>query len=87
MAIVPETKLAMAARHVAAGRKVVIRQRALVAKQKIAGRDTLDSETLLYQFERTLAIFESDLRRIEMESAGRAVTAYGRQPPDQGHLQ
>jgi hypothetical protein len=86
MAIVPETKLAMAARHVAAGRKVVIRQRALVAKQK-AGRDKLDSETLLDQFERTLAIFESDLRGIEMESAGRAVTAYGRQPPDQGHLQ
>lgn len=70
MPIVPESKLAMAARHVAAGRKVVVRQRALVAKQKKTGRDTLDSETLLGQFERTLAIFENDLRWIELESVG-----------------
>jgi hypothetical protein len=63
--MVPESKLAMAARHVAAGRKVVVRQRALVARQKTAGHDTFLSERLLGQFERSLLIFESHLREVE----------------------
>ena len=82
-----ESKLAMAARHVAEGRKVVARQRALIAKQKLSGADTFDSEKLLVQFERKLAIFEDHLREIEIESAGQTAGGYqqGRQPaPLQG---
>jgi hypothetical protein len=70
-----ESKRILAARHVAEGRKVVARQRALIAKQKEAGRDTLHSENLLAQFEHTLAIFEDHLREIETESAGQRTVA------------
>ena len=69
-----ESKIAMAARHVAEGRMVVARQRSLIARQKQSGANTFDSEKLLVQFQRTLAIFEDHLREIEMESA-RQITA------------
>jgi hypothetical protein len=65
-----ESKRALAARHVAEGRKIVARQRLLIAKQKEAGRETTHSENLLAQFERTLAVFEDHLQEIEAESAG-----------------
>jgi hypothetical protein len=66
--LITESKQAQARRHVAEGRWIVTRQRALVAGQKQAGRDTLLSENLLAQFERTLSIFEHDLRAIEQDS-------------------
>lgn len=57
-----ETKLEQAARHVMEAKRIVARQRALIAKQKEGGRDTDAAEALLAQFERTLAIFEADLK-------------------------
>lgn len=51
-------------RHVKEGKRIVARQRELIAREKRAGRDTADSEILLSQFERTLAIFESDLMAV-----------------------
>ena len=70
-----ESKLALAARHVAEGKKVVARQRALIARQQQAGRDTFYSENLLDQFERTLSIFEDHLRQIEAETGAAHVIA------------
>ena len=47
------------------GRRIVAQQRELIVREKKAGRDTTLSEGLLSQFERTLAIFEADLRAIQ----------------------
>jgi len=66
-----EGKLAQAARHVTEGRLIVARQCALISKQKQGGFDTFDSERLLEQFERSLAIFEDHLQKI-MQAAGAA---------------
>jgi len=63
--VITETKLAMASRHVAEGRRVVERQRALISSQRKAGLDTSASEKLLNLFESTQAIFEDDLRAAE----------------------
>jgi hypothetical protein len=52
---------AQANRHVVDGRRVVERQRALIARQKARGHDTQQSEGLLAQFERSQEMFESDL--------------------------
>ena len=64
--MIAESKRVRATRHVTEGRQVVARQRELVAIQKKAGQETFVSEGLLAQFERTLAIFEEDLRAIEL---------------------
>jgi len=66
---VTESKLAQAARHVAEGRRIVDRQRALVARLKEAGLDAFNAKDLLGQFERTLAVFEDDLRRFTRENS------------------
>src|SRR5262249_51859187 len=59
-----EGKLAQVARHVTEGRLIVARQCALISKQKQGGFGTFDSERLLEQFERSLAIFEDHLQKI-----------------------
>jgi hypothetical protein len=51
--VITETKLAMASRHVAKGRRVVERQRALIASQRKAGLNTSAAEKLLDLFETT----------------------------------
>jgi len=61
---VVETRLAMAERHVREGRRTIERQRELIASQTARRVDTVASEALLQSFERSLAIFEDDLRRI-----------------------
>src|ERR1051326_3718091 len=63
-----ESRRAMAERHVQEGRRTVERQRELVARQKAFGHDTTASETLLGQFERTLAGFEEHLDSIRKET-------------------
>ncbi len=60
----PETPLVMAARHVAAGRKIVARQREMIARLKRSGRRTEDHERLLQQFENSLAVFEQHEREL-----------------------
>jgi hypothetical protein len=42
-------------------RRIVARQRQIVARRKTAGHQATESERLLWQFERTLAIFEQEL--------------------------
>jgi hypothetical protein len=61
--VTTETKLA--SRHVAEGRRVVERQRALITSQRKTGLNTGASEKLLGPFERTQAIVEDDLRAAE----------------------
>jgi hypothetical protein len=59
-----ESKLAQATPHVVEGRRIVARQRALIAKERAAGQDTA-AEEVLVQFEKSLAIFEADLLAIQ----------------------
>jgi hypothetical protein len=65
--VIVESKLVQATRHVAKGRRIVAAQHALVAKKRAAGQDTAVAEDVLAQFERSLAIFESDLLAIQKE--------------------
>jgi hypothetical protein len=58
---------AEAARHVTSGNRIIERQRALIARRKALGENTEQSESLLTAFERSQAIFEADLRRIDSE--------------------
>jgi hypothetical protein len=55
--VATETKLEQATRHVREGRRIVARQRALIAKQD--AHNTEAAENLLAQFERTLEILRS----------------------------
>jgi hypothetical protein len=63
--MISKRKLEEALRHVMDGRRIVSQQRQLIAEQKAAGYDTLFAEQILNQFERTLAIFEDDLRELQ----------------------
>ena len=56
--------LAIAQSHVQEGREVVTRQRRIIAQRKTVGLDTRDAESVLADFERTLATFEEDLQAI-----------------------
>jgi len=62
-----ENRLAMAEGHVEEGRRIVARQRDLIARQRALGRDTDVSEWLLSQFKRSLVAFEQDLQSIRDE--------------------
>jgi hypothetical protein len=55
----------MALRHVESGRRIVDRQRALVARRKALGVNTDVSESLLEAFKRSQAIFEDDLADLD----------------------
>jgi hypothetical protein len=65
---VPQSKLEIIVQHVQGARKIVDRQRRLVADRMAAGRDTAAAEQLLREFERTLAIFEGELADAEKNS-------------------
>jgi hypothetical protein len=65
---VPQSKLEIIVQHVQGARKIVGRQRRLVADRMAAGRDTAAAEQLLREFERTLAIFEGELADAEKNS-------------------
>ena len=70
-----ESRLRMAARHVEEGRRIVERQRRLIADQQARGKNTERSQWLLATFELTQAAFEDDLaslrRERPLQSAGR----------------
>ena len=57
--------LAIAQSHVQEGREIVARQRRIIAQRQVAGLDTRDAESVLREFERTLATFEEDLQAIQ----------------------
>ena len=63
-----EDRLIMAERHVREGRLTVARQRELVARQKALGLDTARSQSLLAEFEHSLADFEQHLDSIRNET-------------------
>ena len=60
-----ETLGEMALRHVTTGRRIVAAQRRRIELLRIDGRDSTASEVLLARYERSLAIFEDDLERME----------------------
>ena len=60
----PEDRHALAKRHVETGRRIIERQRQIVAETKARKVDSTQAEELLAQFERTQAIFEDDLALI-----------------------
>lgn len=57
----------LACRHVAGGRQVIDRQRAIINRQRAHALDSRDAERLLEAFERSQAIFEDDLDRVWQE--------------------
>ena len=61
---VDESPLIQAVRHVAEGRRIIVRQRALIERLRASGHSTLRSEDTLDLFLRSQAIFEDDERRI-----------------------
>jgi len=62
-----QSRLSDAARHVRDGRRIVAEQKARILQMGSSGLDTDQAESLLDVFERTQAIFESDLRNVEAE--------------------
>jgi hypothetical protein len=61
-------RYAAACRHVIGGRRVIQCQHDLIERKKTQGHDAAQSEELLADFERSQAIFEADLERIEKQS-------------------
>lgn len=64
-------------RHVSTGRLVLSRQRKVIADLKEHGRSTKQSEEILETFERSQAIFESDLGKIEKERTSHRLFQFG----------
>ena len=64
-----QDRLRVAARHVAIGRRIVARQRALVVRLEENGYSTVEADRTLDLFEQTLAIFEDHYRDILNETA------------------
>jgi hypothetical protein len=62
-----ESDLAMATRHVATGKQIIAKHRALIVKLKAAGASTLDAEYTLDVFLSTLRIFEDHERQLREE--------------------
>jgi hypothetical protein len=57
--------------HVRRGREIVEGQRKLIERIRASGTPTAEHEELLTLFVGTLAIFESELERLEREKRGR----------------
>ncbi len=66
-----ESKVEIAFRHVVQGRRLVARQRRLVERLALNGRDTTNAEQILDLFVRTLALFEDDLNRLSAQESKR----------------
>ena len=61
--LLPDRK-ELAQRHVDTGRRIIARQRQLIAELKAHNHSTKQYESLLSAFETSQAIFESDLAEI-----------------------
>jgi hypothetical protein len=79
-----EDRLCVAARHVAAGRRLVARQRAIIARLEEGGCSTVGAVRTLDLFERTLAIFEDHYLGILNEIAEPGETQRWWRPPQRG---
>jgi uncharacterized protein YtpQ (UPF0354 family) len=62
-----QDRLRVAARHVAAGRHIVAKQRAIIARLENNGHETVEFIRTLDLFEQTLAIFEEHHQQILKE--------------------
>jgi len=78
-----QDKLLVAARHVAAGRRIVARQRAIIARLDGDRYRTVEATRTLDLFEQTLAIFEEHYQAILNEIANHDETQHW-QPPHHG---
>ena len=66
-----DERLALARRHVEAGRLTIVYQRQMVERLKAVGRDTKAAEELLAVFEHTQKVFERDLADLEKRRGAR----------------
>jgi hypothetical protein len=64
MAVTHSARRALAEQHVEEGRRVIERQRQLIARKKVAYSDTIFAEELLDQFLLSQRIFEDDLTNL-----------------------
>jgi hypothetical protein len=70
MVVLNPTHKQLAERHVAEGRRIVERQRQLIAKVKACNGYSVQAEELLSLFEKSLVIFEYDLARVSKQADG-----------------
>jgi len=54
-----------ARRHVEVGRLLIERQKEMIERHRVEGRDVKPAQDLLAAFERTQQVFERDLARLE----------------------
>ena len=59
-------RIEQARRHVEVGRLLIERQKQIVERHRLEGRDTKPAQDLLTAFEHTQEVFESDLTRLEL---------------------
>ena len=59
-------RIEQARRHVEVGRLLIGRQKEIVERHRLEGRDTKPAQDLLTAFERTQEVFEQDLTRLEL---------------------
>jgi hypothetical protein len=64
----PESKFAIAARHVATGKRLVAEQAARIGRLKAKKLPTLDHELTLRSFQDTLKVFEDHEREMHKRS-------------------
>jgi hypothetical protein len=79
-----QDRLRVAALHVAAGYRIVARQRAIIARLEGSGHRTVQAVLTLELFEQTLAIFEDHYREILNEIAEPGETQRWWRPPERG---
>jgi hypothetical protein len=75
LAILAARMLEVAERHVLDGRRIVLRQRRLVAALTPERQMHREAVSLLHQFERSLAIFEDDLAVLKQQAALRGASS------------
>jgi hypothetical protein len=66
---------ALALKHLESGRRIIERQRQLIARRKAIGANTNESERLLESFEHSQMIFDQDLADPQSQVTGEDVDA------------
>jgi hypothetical protein len=64
-----ENRLAQAERHIAKGELIIQRQERVVSELRARGSDTVQAETLLWEFQLSQQIYISDSERLRIELA------------------
>jgi hypothetical protein len=58
-------RIEQARRHIEVGRLLIERQKEMVERHRLEGRDTKPAQNLLTELERTQEVFERDLTRLK----------------------